>query len=291
MKKILLIASGGDAPGINDFIYHLWQAFPAKDIELYYSPYGARNLWKNELEKLDIKNPNYLLDAPSSIIGCGRFPEFVGNEEIMEQTIKNAKEFDHVVLLGGNGSYMLAQKLAENGVKISFVPLTVDNDVDYTSQTLGFRTALNTVVESINRIYYSVNAHGYVSLVEIMGRQCPDLTELSFKLSHADIAVTNNQLMTPQELAQEVKKIHDEKGTATVLIMEKMKYSIHEYAEEISKLGMQARPNVLGHVQRGGRTTVGDKMLAYEFANETQKSINENKSFAIGKNIKINMEK
>ncbi|TCG11567.1 6-phosphofructokinase [Mycoplasma todarodis] len=291
MKKILLIASGGDAPGINDFIYHLWQSFSTKDIEFHYSPYGARSLWKNDIKKIDVKNINYLLDIPTSIIGCGRFPEIVGNEEILAQTIENAKQFEHVVLLGGNGSYELAKTLSRNGVNISFVPLTVDNDVDYTIQTLGFSTALNTVVESINRIYYSVNAHGYVSLVEIMGRNCPDLTELSLKLSHADLAVTNNPLKTPKEFAKEVKKIYDEKGTATILVMEKMKYSIQEYADEISKFGIPTRPNILGHIQRGGRTTVGDKILAYEFAKAIQKSIRKHESIATGKNIKIKLEK
>ena len=120
---------------------------------------------------------NNLFDIHSSIIKCGRLPEFETDIQVREKIANTInKDFDHLIILGGNGTQKAAKILANDfGVNTIFVPLTIDNDVKNTTATLGYYTSLEIVTNLVNNASYSINAHGSALIVEVMGRSCDDL--------------------------------------------------------------------------------------------------------------------
>ena len=284
MKKILLVASGGDAPGINDFIAYLVKN-SSSEYEYYYGKYGLKGILENNIYKLKVNEVNNLFDIHSSIIKCGRLPEFETDNKIREKIAFNIKDnFDNLIILGGNGTQKAAKILATDfGINTIFVPLTIDNDVANTTATLGYYTSLEIVTNLVNNASYSINAHGNALIVEVMGRKCNDLINNAYNLSNAHYKILDNNL-DPKKFANDASNIHQKEGHVIVLVREKLsKYTIKDYADALANKGISVRPIILGHLQRGGKTSIYDKLLGYEMANEVIKNIKMNSSIFIVK--------
>lgn len=177
IKKIGVLTSGGDAPGMNAAVRGVVRTALTKGLEVYGVYDGYLGLYEDRIEKLDRSSVSDVINKGGTFLGSARFPEFK-EEEVRKQAIENLKKhgIEALVVIGGDGSYMGAKKLTEMGYPCIGLPGTIDNDIAGTDYTIGYLTALNTVIDAIDRLRDTSSSHQRISIVEIMGRHCGDLT-------------------------------------------------------------------------------------------------------------------
>ncbi len=176
MKKIAVLTSGGDAPGMNAAIRAVVRTALNNGIEVMGVQRGYSGLINGELFSMDKTSVSDIIQRGGTILRTARCPEFK-NEEVRKKAAKILQAYgvEALVVIGGDGSFTGAKLLSKLGIKTIGLPGTIDNDLAYTDFTLGFDTALNTVVDAINKIRDTSTSHERVSIVEVMGRNCGDL--------------------------------------------------------------------------------------------------------------------
>lgn len=266
MKKIAILTSGGDASSMNkclsSFVY-----FASKyNLEVYFVYGGYKGLYQDAIFKANYNEARTWTFLPGTKIYTSRFPEF-SDPNVAKTAADNLKKkgIDCLIAIGGDGTYMGAQKLYELGVNVICLPGTIDNDVSSTKYTLGFDTALNTIVNRIKEIRSCMESHRHIALVEIMGRHCVDLTVYAGMATEANILITNENYITPQEFLQKIREVRKTvNGSILCLVNEKLlgidgKPTIEEYRKYVeSNSNEQVKINVLGYLQRGGEPTAVD---------------------------------
>lgn len=264
VKKIGVLTSGGDAPGMNAAIRGVTRAALSEGIEVYGIYDGYLGLHQNRIEKLNRTSVSDIINKGGTFLGSARFPEFK-DEKIREQAIQNLKmhNIDALVVIGGDGSYMGAKKLTEMGFPCIGLPGTIDNDIPGTDYTIGFQTALNTVVEAIDRLRDTSSSHQRISIVEVMGRHCGDLTLMASIAGGCEYFITPESGLNKEQLLAKVKEgIYKGKKHALIAITELM-MDVNELAKYIeAETGRETRATVLGHIQRGGQPGAFDRILA-----------------------------
>ncbi|MGL5552325.1 MAG: ATP-dependent 6-phosphofructokinase, partial [Plesiomonas shigelloides] len=199
-----------------------------------------------------------------TFLGSARFPEF-RDEKVREQAVANLRshDIDALVVIGGDGSYMGAKKLTEMGFPCIGLPGTIDNDVAGTDYTIGYFTALETVLEAIDRLRDTSSSHQRISIVEVMGRHCGDLTLAAAIAGGCEFIVLPEVEFNRQELVEEIMAgISKGKKHAIVAITEHI-CDVNELAKFIEKeTGRETRATILGHIQRGGAPVAYDRILA-----------------------------
>ncbi|ARU91785.1 6-phosphofructokinase [Spiroplasma clarkii] len=258
-NKIGIVCSGGDAPGINNAIYGLVHKLaPTYQILGFYD--GLEGIYLQKYLVLDQVNVEGIQLEGSAIIGCERFAEF-NNFAIQAQVVENLKALNiqHLVVFGGNGSLMAAKILVKQGIKVHFIPTTIDNDVVEVKTTLGFDTALNSVVEFIRRVNYSAKNHKKVQVYELMGRECSDLTNSVGQAVYADYVINNQNFTNPHLVAEIVKALKESnKRTNIILLSEKLLQTQALITEISAKISKRIWFTIIGHFQRGGTPSFGD---------------------------------
>ncbi|QBQ07422.1 6-phosphofructokinase [Spiroplasma gladiatoris] len=264
IKKIGVLTSGGDSPGMNAAISAVVKSAISKGIEAYVIREGYKGLINKWIEKVDTTFASDIISRGGTIIGSARFPEFK-EESVRKIAVENLKEFgiEALVVIGGDGSYQGAEKLTNLGINCIGLPGTIDNDIVSSDYTIGFDTALNTVVRSIDQIRDTMQSHSRCSVVEIMGNGCGDLTLYAATATGAEVFSTKESFLTEEEICQEVKNLAKAgKRSVVVAVAEKL-YDAHSLATKIEEAsGYVTRATVLGHVQRGGSPTAMDRYLA-----------------------------
>ena len=190
-------------------------------------------------------------------------PEFE-HEEIRQVAIENLQEYgiDALVCLGGDGTYRGALALTKMGINCVGVPCTIDNDVAGTDHTIGFDTALTTIVEAVDKLRDTSSSHRRCSIIEVMGRNCGALAIHAGIAVGAEIVITSETGYDPEELIETICNAAKTKRHAIVIVAEKVT-SIFDMADLISKkTPFSARASILGHIQRGGCPTPRDRVLA-----------------------------
>ncbi|EFQ6607164.1 ATP-dependent 6-phosphofructokinase [Salmonella enterica] len=177
IKKIGVLTSGGDAPGMNAAIRGVVRAALTEGLEVMGIYDGYLGLYEDRMVQLDRYSVSDMINRGGTFLGSARFPEF-RDENIRAVAIENLKKrgIDALVVIGGDGSYMGAKRLTEMGFPCIGLPGTIDNDIKGTDYTIGYFTALGTVVEAIDRLRDTSSSHQRISIVEVMGRYCGDLT-------------------------------------------------------------------------------------------------------------------
>ncbi|AGR40892.1 6-phosphofructokinase [Spiroplasma taiwanense] len=265
IKKIGVLTSGGDAPGMNASVASVIKSAISKGIEPYIIRDGYKGLVNNLIEKVDINFASDIISRGGTVIGSARLPEFK-EESIREKAVKNLKllEIEALVVIGGDGSYQGAEKLTKMGINCIGIPGTIDNDIISSDYTVGFDTALNTVIRSIDSIRDTMQSHNRCSVVEIMGNACGDLTLYAATGTGAEVISTKESFLTEEEIIKQVKDLAQKnKRSVIVAVAEKIYADVHKLAEKIEKeSGYVTRATVLGHIQRGGNPTGMDRYLA-----------------------------
>lgn len=280
MKSIAVLTSGGDAPGMNMAIRAIVRSGFHYGFNVYGVYNGYKGLVNGDIKKLNRESVSRILNRGGTILGSARFPEFV-EERYQKKAANNLRELgiDGLVVIGGDGTFKGALALVKQEIKCIGIPGTIDNDIPSTDYTIGFFTALNTAVESIDKLRDTSFSHQRCSVVEVMGRHCGDLA------LYAGIAVGSEFIITPEtgfdkdKTLEAVKQSYKRnKRHAIVVVTEKM-IDVDRLAKDIeSYVGYETRTTILGHVQRGGTPTAFDRLLAAEMGEYSVKLLFENQS-------------
>lgn len=264
IKKIGVLTSGGDAPGMNAAVSAVIRAAYAKNIEVYIIRDGYKGLINNWIEKVDLNFAQDIISRGGTAIGSARLPEFK-EIEVRQKGVANLQAIgiEALVVIGGDGSYMGAQKLTEMGINCIGLPGTIDNDIVSSDYTIGFDTALNTVVEALDKIRDTSMSHNRAMVVEIMGNHCGDLALYGGTTTGAEIISTSEGKLTEQEIIDETIRLAKLNKRSVLIVVSENMYDCHALAKQIEAVsGYVTRATVLGHTQRGGTPTGMDRYLA-----------------------------
>ena len=262
--RIGVLTSGGDAPGMNAVIRAIVKVAHSYGIEVFGIKRGFVGLIENQIAPLTLKDVDNIAEIGGSILKSARTEKFY-EDLYVNQAAQNLKEKDihGLVVIGGDGSFKGAAKLSGFGVNVVGIPGTIDNDLQYTNFSIGFDTALNTVLDAISRIKDTGSTHEKGTIVEVMGRHCGDLALHSALSGAGEIISTPEKPLTPDEIALKLQKnISEGKSDNTVFITENM-YNMDDLKDYIEKkLGIGIRKTSLGFIQRGGKPSAFDRSLA-----------------------------
>lgn len=264
IKKIGVLTSGGDAPGMNAAIRGVVRSGLSDTLDVFGIYDGYLGLYEDRMELLDRCSVSDVINRGGTFLGSARFPEF-REEAVRQQAITNMRQrgLDALVVIGGDGSYMGAKRLTEMGFPCIGLPGTIDNDVAGTDYTIGYFTALETVVEAIDRLRDTSSSHQRISIVEVMGRNCGDLTLAAAIAGGCEFIVIPEVEFNRQDLITEIKAgIAKGKKHAIVAITEHI-CDVTSLAKQIEQeTKRETRATVLGHIQRGGAPVAYDRILA-----------------------------
>lgn len=289
IKKIAILTSGGDAPGMNSAIYGAFCACEKLNIKLYGVVGGYDGLIDNNFKLLTFDMIEGRSDKGGSLLKSSRSPRFL-KETYFKQAIKNleANKIDALIIIGGDGSLKGAVKLREYGVKIITLPGTIDNDLNF-SHTIGFDTACNNIVNAVDNISDSLSSFGYGSVVKIMGRGCDELIDFVSEAIHTELVVKEKEFNL-NNLIKQIKQINAKPHSPIVVLVLEDCIDCNELAKILQeKCKIQFRPHILGYIQRGGTPSAFDRRYGYSCGISAVESISKGETgFSIGMdNLKL----
>ena len=264
VKCIGILTSGGDAPGMNAAIRAVTRTCLNKGIKVYGVRLGYKGLHDGDFIEFDSHSTRNIINIGGTFLKSARFPEFK-DPEVRKEAIEQMKKvgMEALVVIGGDGSYNGALKLTEMGINCIGIPGTIDNDIPDTDFTIGFDTALNTIVDALDKLRDTSSSHQRCTILEVMGRRCGDLAVHAGLACGAEMIVTSESGFDEAEIIETLKRSKaSDKKHALVVITEHIT-DVHALAKRIEEAtGFETRANVLGHMQRGGSPTARDRVLA-----------------------------
>lgn len=268
--KVLILASGGDAPGMNKFISKLAQHF-GKD--LYACKRGFRGLYENEIYPIKYFDTLKHANSAGCCITSARFPEFK-EKQIFDKAVANAKAYDAVVVLGGNGSQKAVVEMEKAGVKAVFVPCTIDNDVEENDYSIGFDTAVESVCYVYNNVMPSMEAFSRSCVFVTMGKHSGNIAKAAAKLVKPDIVIVEESQLDEEKIIEAIKKNYSKEKSTSIILRENI-VDVNKLCKTISEKIKPAeiRAFVVGYLQRGSKPTSRELRIAYQFALATIKAI------------------
>jgi 6-phosphofructokinase 1 len=264
MKKIGVLTSGGDAPGMNAAVRAVVRKAIYHGIEVYGIYGGYAGLINGNIEPLGLGSVGDIIHRGGTILlsaRCDEFRTLEGQLKGVEQ-LKNAG-IEGLVVIGGDGSYRGAMALTKHGFPCVGVPGTIDNDIPGTQFTIGFDTALNTVIEAIDKIRDTATSHDRTFVIEVMGRNAGDIALWSGLAGGAEAILIPEDDYNMDEICERLLKSHERGKKHSIIIVAEGVASGVEFGKQIKeKTNFDTRVSVLGHMQRGGSPTAFDRVLA-----------------------------
>lgn len=265
IKKIGVLTSGGDAPGMNCAIRAVVKAGWKYGLEVYGVLDGYRGLVDDDIFLMDRHSVSDIINRGGTVLQTARLREFK-EEAVRQKAVDNLRKrgIEALVVIGGDGSYMGAKKLSEMGINCVGLPGTIDNDIASTDYTIGFDTCQNTIVDAVDKIRDTTSSHQRCAIIEVMGNHCGDLALFTGIAEGAEMILTPDHIIPEPEIIKSLKELYvGKKKRAIVIVSEKMYPNIHEFAAKIqAETGFEAKAEVLGRIQRGGSPTAFDRVLA-----------------------------
>ena len=267
IKTIGILTSGGDAPGMNAAIRAVTRAgiYNGFNIKAIYRGYDG--LINGEIVDFTTENVSGIINQGGTMLKTARSSEFKtpeGQQKAYDNIVKHG--IDALVVIGGNGSLTAAMKFAQEfDICCIGLPGTIDNDLYGTDSTIGYDTTMNTIVECVDRIRDTAQSHERIFFVEVMGRDAGFLAQNSAIASGAEAAIIPEDSTDVDQLAQFMERgIRKSKRSCIVIVSESPKCGAIYYADRVKKEFPQfdVRISILGHLQRGGRPTARDRILA-----------------------------
>ena len=268
MKRIAVLTSGGDAPGMNAAIRAVVRGGIEKGWEVYGVHHGYEGLISENLDPLGARAVGGIMQYGGTILGTARCPEFETVEGRMRALHTLGQyEIEALVVIGGSGSQTGSWALSEMGFPVVGVASTIDNDLYGSDITIGVDTALNVALEAIDRLKTTASSLHRAFLIEVMGRQCGYLALMAGIAGGAEAVVIPEVETDPEVVAAELRAAYERgKPHALIVVAEGAKYNaegmIRYFAEHREQLGFDLRATTLGHVQRGGAPGAADRLLA-----------------------------
>ena len=264
MKKIAILTSGGDAPGMNAAIRAVVRTALDQGLEVMGVERGYAGLINGEFFPMTRTSVSDIIQRGGTILRTARCLEFK-QEEVRERAAKILKAYgvDALVVIGGDGSFTGAKLLSKLGVKTVGLPGTIDNDLAYTDYTIGFDTTLNTVLDAINKIRDTSTSHERVSIVEVMGRHCGDIALYAGLAGGAEAILVPELGFDKDELCKTIMEGKRNGKMHNLILLAEGIGGAFELAKEVEDVtGIETRATVLGHIQRGGSPSAFDRVLA-----------------------------
>ena len=269
MKKLAILTSGGDAPGMNACVRACVRYAIAKDIDVYGIERGYAGLVANKINFMSTRSVSDIVHRGGTVLKTARCPEFK-DVEYQEQAAETLQAYgiDSLIVIGGDGSFRGAKDLSDNcGINVVGIPATIDNDLAYTDFTIGFDTAVNTVLNAINSLRDTMGSHERVSMLEVMGRKCGDIALYASLAGGAEFCLTPEAPFDIKEIAKTLVKSRKRGKTSNMIIFAEGAGNREEICKELESLtGLSVKTTTLGYVQRGGAPTMADRILASRMA-------------------------
>lgn len=285
IKKIAVLTSGGDAPGMNAAIRAVVRASIYHHVECIGIYRGYQGVIEGDFKQMDARSVKNIINKGGTILKSARSKDFItpeGRQKAYENLQKEG--VDALVVIGGDGSFTGGLVFSkEFGIPVMGIPGTIDNDIYGTSHTLGYDTALNTVVEAIDKIRDTANSHNRLFFVEVMGRDAGHIA------LNAGIGAGAEEILIPEEnlglerLLESLKRSKESGKTSSIVVVAegdnigKNVFELKEYVEN-NMPEYDVRVSVLGHMQRGGAPTCFDRVLASRLGVKAVESLLEGKS-------------
>ncbi|WP_022793100.1 6-phosphofructokinase [Marinococcus halotolerans] len=264
MKRIGVLTSGGDSPGMNAAIRAVVRKAIYHDLEVYGVQYGYAGLIEGDIEKMELGDVGDIIHRGGTKLYTARCEEFrtpEGRQKAVDQL--NARGIEALVVIGGDGSFRGAEKLTELGYPTIGVPGTIDNDIPGTDYTIGFDTALNTVIDAIDKIRDTATSHERTYVIEVMGRDAGDLALWSGLADGAETILIPEEEYDMDQVVSRLRRGHARGKKHSIIIIAEGVGSGTEFGQKIQETtNLETRVTVLGHIQRGGSPTGFDRVLA-----------------------------
>ncbi len=301
MRKIGVLTSGGDSPGMNAAVMSVARSAALYGIPLIGIKRGYNGLLRkstnirDDLQELNLETVLDIADEPGTYLRTARCDEFRQEKyrEIAMQTLKDM-EIDGLVVIGGDGSFNGAMELCRMGMPCIGIPGTIDNDLAYSEMSLGFDTAVNVCVDAIRKIRATSRSHDRPAVVEVMGRHCGDIALTAAVSTGSEICIVPEVPWTVEAIALQLQRQLNRGNTRATIVMAEGCYesmapfnlykfltshgkacypeepmSAVRFASVMKRMcgGAEARANVIGYVQRGAEPTARDSSFAFEAGN------------------------
>lgn len=269
IRTIGILTSGGDAPGMNPCIRAVVRAGYAAGLKVVAVEGGYQGLIRGTFREMGPRDVAGILQRGGTIIQTARSMEFTeahGQREAIRQMGNYG--LDALVIIGGDGSLNGSLKLVEQGISVVGVPASIDNDIFGTDMCIGVDTALNTIVDAIDKIRDTASSHSRAFLVETMGRMSGYLAIQAGIVCGAELVLIPEEVTPVEEVARSIEDAYRRGKThAIVVVAEGFTPSTTELAKLIDEMdiGFTTRVTILGHIQRGGKPTAFDRLLATRF--------------------------
>lgn len=267
MKKIVVITSGGDAPGMNAALYGVVKKATEHHVAVYGAKCGYIGIIEEDFVHLTIENTFPYLNQGGTRLETVRFPEFQ-EKKVQKKAIEIMKNhgFDALIVIGGDGSYKGAAKLSQLSFPVIAIPATIDNDILGTDYSLGFSTAVSNAVNVIDKLRTTAASHGHIFVVEVMGRKAGHIAQKVGKAVGADMTIVPEVDFTIGQVIESLNLSQKQKKKYSMIITAEGAISCQDLSKAIEKNSQfKIHPLVLGHIQRGGDAAYEDRILGTEF--------------------------
>ena len=265
MKTIGVLTSGGDAPGMNAAVRAVVRTGCENGFRVMGIRRGYNGLMQGDMFEMNLRSVSNIINRGGTVLYSARSPEFK-TEEGLQKALKVAKDvnMEGIVVIGGDGSFRGARDLSLRGVNCVGIPGTIDNDIACSDYTIGYDTAMNTVLEMVDRLRDTSESHDRCSVVEVMGRRA------GYIALNAGIACGATSILIPEveydfqrDVIDRMKRTQKTGKKHFIIIVAEGIGGVEEMAKRIeAETGVETRATVLGHVQRGGHPTVRDRVTA-----------------------------
>jgi len=280
MKNIAVLTSGGDAPGMNAAIRAVVRMGIISGFNVFGVRKGFRGLINGDFEKMNESSVSDIIQRGGTILQTARSEEFK-TEEGQDKAAKMAKIFDidGLVVIGGDGSFAGAKRLSEKGVACIGVPGTIDNDLAYTDYSIGFDTAVNNVLDAINRIRDTSSSHERASIIEVMGRYSGDIALYAGLAGGAEGIIVPEMGFELDDICRLLIERRNKGKLHSIIILAEGVGDAKQLEQQIMEnVDIEVRSTILGYTQRGGSTSAFDRILASRLGARAVELLAEGKS-------------
>ena len=281
VKRIGVLTSGGDAPGMNPCVRAVVRTALYHGLECYGIRRGWNGLITGDIVRLDEKSVSHTINRGGTILYTARSQEFM-TEEGQRRAVSTCKflGLDSIIAIGGDGTFRGAQALSKYGINVIGIPGTIDNDISCTNYCIGFDTAANTAIECIDKLRDTMQSHERCSVVEVMGRHA------GYLALYVAMAVGATAVLVPEvpydfehQVVEKIRRARLGGKTNFMIVVAEGAASGIAVGEEIRReLGLDPRVTILGHIQRGGSPTAHDRVMATRMGVEAVRVLAEGRS-------------
>jgi len=264
VRRIAILTSGGDAPGMNAALRVCIRAGLYAGKEMYVIYDGYKGLIRGDIRQVSKDFTSDIINRGGTIIRSARLPEFK-ELEVQKKALEMLQDYgiDALIGIGGDGTFRGLCALHKLGFPVVGIPGTIDNDVGSTDETIGFNTALNTICECVDKLKDTSGSHQRCSLIEVMGRDCGDLAMYAALAEGAEGVICAEHPLHEEVLFRKLRMMKAQNKNHAIIIVSEKLYDINELGKKIEEAtGFDTRTEVLGRLQRGGSPSAHDRILA-----------------------------